>query len=420
MSKSRARAFLVAHHGLDGRVDASRIVDTVFASLGSVQYDPLDVAGRNADLVLFARVTDYTPAVLERLLYEERSLLDGWDKMMSVYPVSDWPFFARVRAHRAECARWILEYRHSSEALGSRDDVLSFLADRGPSRAADMKLGSAGGGSWGHRSVAGAALDALFHEGRVCVAGKKGAQKTYDLAERLLGEEVLHAGDPFTADQAFHEWLVLRRVGSVGLLWNRNGVLWQGMCKPLENRDYRRSIIDSLADRGLLSEVSVEGIGEPMWIRQDSVPALEGARDSANGKNTACVENAGPEARFLAPLDNMLWDRDLVEALFGFRYRWEVYTPAAKREYGYYVLPILYGTDLVGRIEPVMDRKAKTLDIRNIWFEEGICAHDTVPKPLREALGAELDRYAAFLGAERITGDKSCLRQTNSVYLFQR
>jgi uncharacterized protein YcaQ len=402
LTKPHARAFLVAYHGLDYRVDATRIVDTVFKKLGSIQYDPLDVAGRNADLVLFSRVADYRPIVLDRLLYEDRVLLDGWDKMMSVYPVTDRPYFTRVRAFRAECARWILEYRHSAEALESRDAVLSFLADRGPSRAADMKLGSAGGGSWGHRSVAGAALDALFHEGKICVAGKKGAQKTYDLAERLLDAAVHRASDPFADDPSFHEWLVLRRIGSVGILWNRNGVLWQGICKPLEQRRYRRSIIDSLVDRGLLMEVSVEGIDEPLWVR-----AVDAPKPGLSGET---VPNPAPEVRFLAPLDNMLWDRELVEALFGFRYRWEVYTPAVKREYGYYVLPILYGSALVGRIEPVIDRKAKTLDIRNIWIEESFAKRDVsldtppcaLPEAFGDALRAELDRYAAFLGADAI------------------
>lgn len=416
-TKNDAANFLVSLHGLDAR---TRDVGTVFSRLGSVQYDPLDVAGRNADLVLFARVEGYGRATLERLLYDERSLVDGWDKMMCVYPVSDWASFKRVRAHRTECARWILENRHSSEALDSRDDALAFLSAHGPSRAADMKFGQSGCGSWGHRSVAGAALDALFHEGRVCVAGKKGAQKTYDLASRLLGAEILGAPDPFPDDIAFHEWLILRRVGSVGLLWNRNGVLWQGMCPALERRDYRRTLIDSLVSRGLLAEVSVESVDEPLWLRAEDVPAFDRA---VSGSSAGCF----PEARFLAPLDNLLWDRDLIEEIFGFRYRWEVYTPVAKREYGYYVLPILYGSRFIGRFEPVMNRKTKALEIRNVWYEsDGGAArvtcpalvdpprgnagapdrrHDPAHDPaLRDALNAELARFAAFLGAERITG----------------
>lgn len=413
-TKRQTAAFLVSLHGLDAR---TRDVDSVFARLGSVQYDPLDVAGRNADLVLFARVAGYERATLERLLYGERTLVDGWDKMMCVYPVSDWASFARVRAHRAECARWILEYRHSSEALAFRDDALAHLSARGPSRAADMKFGRAGdGGSWGHRSVAGAALDALFHEGKVCVAGKKGAQKTYDLAERLLGPDILGARDPFADEPAFREWLVMRRIGSVGLLWNRNGVLWQGMCPPLERREYRRTLIDSLVDRGLLAEVRVEGIDEPLWLRAEDALALERViRSTAAG--TPADDCAPVEARFLAPLDNLLWDRELVEAIFGIRYRWEVYTPAAKREYGYYVLPILCGSRFVGRFEPVLDRKTNTLEIKNVWYEDGdgesVGTRDNkhretiralVSEGVRAAINAELGRFAAFLGAERVIG----------------
>lgn len=412
-TKNEAAAFLVSHQGLDAR---TRDVGSVFSRLGSVQYDPLDVAGRNADLVLFARVEGYGRATLERLLYDERSLVDGWDKMMCVYPVSDWAALKRVRAHRVECARWILEYRHSAEALASRDDALAFLSAHGPSRAADMKFGQAGCGSWGHRSVAGAALDALFHEGRVCVAGKKGAQKTYDLASRVLDAEILGAGDPFADDVAFHEWMILRRIKSIGLLWNRNSVLWQGMCPPLERRDYRRTLIDSLVSRGLLAEVSIEGIDEPLWLRAEDVPEFERAIATSPGeisvRGAGCAADHPTEARFLAPLDNMLWDRELVEAIFGFRYRWEVYTPVVKREYGYYVLPILYGSRFIGRLEPVLNRKTKTLEIRNVWYESDVGidrthspAHDSArDSALRDALRAELTRFAAFLGAERITG----------------
>ena len=108
----------------------------------------------------------------------------------------------------------------------------------------------------------------------------------------------------------------------------------------------------------------MEGLRFPLYVLSTDLPLLESVR-SGQADCKARLE-------FLAPLDPMLWDRKLIEALFGFQYSWEIYTPASKRKYGYYVLPVLYGDRLVGRIEPKTDRKANSLTVQNIWFEPGV------------------------------------------------
>jgi len=386
LTNRQAREALVRWHNLDG-ADGFRGIDgarAVMDRLGTIQFDPLNVAGRNPDLVLQARVRGYRPDYLRKLLYEERHLVDGFDKEMCVYTARDFPGFAPVRAMRSADGRRWMEGRGQGEAFDMLDDILEIIKERGPSSLSDIPIGESRDFGWGPRRPSGAAIEYLFAAGRLCVADKAGTQRRFDLTERVLPADCLA---PVERDrQAFEDWYVKRRLGCVGLLWDKRGGAWQGYV--VGDDSARKAALKRLSDRGEIIPCRVEGQRAKFYALPQVVRAADGA-------------NRRPACRFLAPLDNLMWDRDMIQALFGFRYRWEVYTPVVKREYGYYVLPVLYGSRFVARFEPEPVGKAGCVRVKAWWWEDGV----RVSATLLAAVEAALNRFARFLGVEIDAGN---------------
>ena len=386
LSKKQACQALVRYHNLDG-ADGFRGLNGVRAvmdRLGTIQFDPLNVAGRNPDLVLQARVQDYRSDCLRRLLYEERRLVDGFDKEMCIYTARDFPDFAPIRAMRASDGRRWLEGRGQGEAFDMLEDILAIIRRRGPSSLSDIPIGESKDFGWGPRRPSGAAIEYLFASGRLCVADKAGTQRRFDLTENVLPGECLVPVERDT--DAFADWYVKRRLGCVGLLWDRRGGAWQGYV--VGDDAARKAALRRLADRGEIVPVRVEGIQTPFYALPEVVESpVEPPRR--------------PACRFIAPLDNLMWDRAMVEALFGFRYRWEVYTPVAKREYGYYVLPVLCGSRFVARFEPEPVARAGCVKVKAWWWEEGV----RPGKGMLAAVEAALRRFSRFLGVENDPGN---------------
>jgi hypothetical protein len=237
-------------------------------------------------------------------------------------------------------------------------------------------------------------LETLFFAGDIIVHHKEGTRKYYDLTRRHLPAEVLEAPDPNPTEDDYRDWHVLRRIGAIGLLWNRSGDAWLGIGGM--KSAHRTASFERLHRKGLIRRVTVEGMEKhPLYIKEEEVPLLdEVIRGGTGGPNRASI---------LAPLDNLLWDRRLILELFGFDYRWEVYKPAAERRYGYYVLPVVYGDRFVGRIEPVLDRRSRTLVIRGWWPEPGVEPTDDLLDSLAECIR----RFMAFTEADRIEPDET-------------
>ena len=228
-------------------------------------------------------------------------------------------------------------------------------------------------------------LEQLYTDGVLLIHHKSGTRKFYDLAEKYLPAELLAAPDPCPDESARLDWRVLRRIGAAGLLWNRRSDAWLGIRMTTEERD---ASFSRLEKAGRITPVRVDGLRFPLYLLNTDLPLLESVL-SGQADCKARLE-------FLAPLDPMLWDRKLIEALFGFQYSWEIYTPASKRKYGYYVLPMLYSDRLIGRIEPKADRKTNTLIVQNIWFEPGI----RQTKKLSGLIDKAVQRLARFNGCE--------------------
>ena len=366
ITPDQARQFILLKQGLLGRhrFAGKDGAYQYVRQAGCIQYDPVDVCGRNAELTLQSRVKGFTKRMLDDLLYRDRLLVDYADKELSIWPSEDWPYFA--------------SYRERSMALGKtfsgipelEEEAIRHIRANGPVSSDSLPLEGTvfwhssmhWSGHWHKESPAArSVLAQLYTDGVLLIHHKSGTRKFYDLAEKYLPADLLAAPDPCPDESARLDWRVLRRIGAVGLLWNRRSDAWLGISMAAEERD---AAFARLEKAGRITPVRVEGLRFPLYVLNTDLPLLESVR-SGQADCKARLE-------FLAPLDPMLWDRKLIEALFGFQYSWEIYTPASKRKYGYYVLPVLYGDRLVGRIEPKADRKANSLTVQNIWFEPGV------------------------------------------------
>ena len=366
ITPDRARQFILLKQGLLGRhrFAGKDGAYQYVRQAGCIQYDPVDVCGRNAELTLQSRVKGFTKRMLDDLLYRDRLLVDYADKELSIWPSEDWPYFA--------------SYRERSMALGKtfsgipelEEEAIRHIRANGPVSSDSLPLEGTvfwhssmhWSGHWHKESPAArSVLEQLYTDGVLLIHHKSGTRKFYDLADKYLPADLLSAPDPCPDESARLDWRVLRRIGAVGLLWNRRSDAWLGISMAAEERD---AAFARLEKAGRITPVRVEGLRFPLYVLNTDLPLLESVR-SGQADCKARLE-------FLAPLDPMLWDRKLIEALFGFQYSWEIYTPASKRKYGYYVLPVLYGDRLVGRIEPKADRKANSLTVQNIWFEPGV------------------------------------------------
>lgn len=319
LSVNEARIFLIAYQGLNDGVSnqEENLVLKYFAKVGCIQFDPLNIVGRNADLVLQSRIKNYNSSILYELLYEKRCLVDGWDKMMAIYRQEDWPYFKRVRRANGEELKLVFEHRNASKALEYLEQVKSIVVEDGPLQANKIDIGSNNPGSWGHRKLSSAALDYLYTIGELGIYKKINTQKVYDVIENLLPSEILNQEDPFESDELFYEWYVKRRIGSIGMLWSRNGSAWLGQF--ISNSKIRNKAIKALLEKGEIEEFYVENIKYPFYIRKEDLNLLNKATDSDN-----C------EMKFIAPLDNLLWDRNMIKSIFNFDYSWEVYIPVKK------------------------------------------------------------------------------------------
>ena len=391
LSKEEFRSFLVRYHSLDNycHFSGKAGIKKLLRRIGSVQYDPLNVVGRNPDLVFQSRISGHSNVFLEELLYKERSLLDGWDKEMSIYPMADWPNFSRIRNCRKESAQNTLGRRGQNEVFAYLPQIMEEIKKRGPLSARDVKLGATQKNRWGHRQVSGAAMDYLYLSGELGVFKKNNAQKVYDLINNLIPEKILNTCEPFASCGDFYEWYFCRRIGSLGAYWLRNGPGWLGYF--LSDSDLRRETFNTLSEKKLIVPIKVSELDETFYMRRKDLPLL-------NKK-----ENHDNIARFLAPLDNMLWDRLMVQKVFDFNYTWEVYVPKNKRRFGYYVLPVLYQNKLIARLEPARHEKGKPFAIKNWWWETTYEKSSAKrKKEIKESVNSGLENFAAYLGSDGV------------------
>jgi uncharacterized protein YcaQ len=379
LSAAQARRIALAAQGFadprpTGRVDA-RHIRRVLAKVGILQIDSVNVFCRTHYLPVFARLGPYSRDLLDKLTAHtagpvRRELFEYWAHEASLVPVELQPLL-RWRMARAESDPWPGVRRIATEKPQLLEDILQLIKDTGPIRASDTgipRIEARPGHMWNWHDGK-IALEYLFYAGRVTAARRVNFERLYDLPERVLPPEILAAPTPAPADAARELIRIAARAHGVGT-------------EP-DLRDYFRmshasskQAVADLVESGELLPVEVEGWGAPAYLWHD---ARQPRRVAARA--------------LLSPFDSLVWYRERTERIFGFRYRIEIYTPPPKRIYGYYVLPVLLGEALVGRVDLKSDRQAGVLRVQASHLEDG---HD--PHYVALELAEELAITAEWLG----------------------
>jgi len=406
LDRATARRFQVVRHFLaPPRALAAdpqsvlRVVDR----LGSLQFDPLEVTGRNHDLVLAARIAGYKRAWTDEHLYGSRVLYETYNKGLSIVPTAQLPWY-RIA--------WDLNRdEHDGATFDVHAPLVEELLDRirrdGPLSSTDLEPRAAIDWYWRPTNPVRAILEALAEAGILGLSRREGNRRVYDLVERLFPAALLAQQQP-EREQRRHK--LLSRYRAHGLLGRSgSGELWYGTAPAVPKADgprrggpTRGELLEGLVEDGTLVPVSIEGIRGERFMLADELGILD--RVAATGTaapgdaHSAAPGDAG--VALLAPLDPFVWDRDFLRALYDFDYVWEVYVPAPKRRWGYYVLPILFGDRLVGRIEPRIDRGAATLRVLDMWWEAGFDPQSAAG--FIEAFTDALEAHARFSDLRRI------------------
>jgi len=380
-----ARRFLLARHllaparsvggGLDGVLE-------VFGKFGSIQFDPIAVAGRNHDLVLHARVAGYEPAWCD-VLYERRELFETTNKALSLVPASDFPWFRLGIGRKGP--RFHAAILAENPVVAER--VLGRIRAEGALSALDFEPEHGAPKDWFGmpENVVRAVLEAYTVTGAIGLARREGNRRYYDLLERLLPAELLAHEVP-VREQLRHR--LLSRYRAHGLLGAGGaGGTFDRIANPesAPGRPGRNELRAELIELGALVPIQVEGVRGQRLVLREELALLQAPPEPP------------PSVAFIAPFDALLWDKALLESLFAFDYVWEGFFPPAKRRWGWYVLPICFRDRFVGRIEPRIDRNQARVEVLNLWWEDGFAPGraDGFVDAMRDALRA----YLRFAGA---------------------
>jgi hypothetical protein len=365
-----------------------RSVLDVVRGLGVVQMDPTSSVARTEHLVLWSRLgRRYRPAELERLLWEEKSL---FEIRAHIVPTSDYGIhrvtLARFPSAHSSRHVYIRGWLAANDAF--RRYVLGELRRRGPLRTRDLEDRTAAGwrtGGWNDNGNNTAMmLEALWAGGHVMIVGRDGQQRLWDLAERRLPVKEPKVPQREVARHVLERQL--RAKGVARLL--RFGFELDGS-RPA---GWERALAD-LVREGVVVPVRIDGLRDDDWYAH-----AERLDRPFRGRTV-----------LLSPFDQLIHDRQRAEDLFDFRYKLEIYVPKAKREFGYYVLPILHGERLIGRTDPLFERKTKVLRVQGLWAEPD------APAAAGPRIAGTLAELASWLGAERVVLPRSLPRAWSRV-----
>lgn len=423
LSLKEARALAVAAQGFGRRPvrpGPARLAG-LLAKLGAVQLDSVNILARSHELALYSRLGPYRPADLHRVAYRRRVVFEYWGHAASWLPMAEYRWFLpRMLAHREKPRGWWADVRERHGHLAQA--ILERIRAQGPLMAADFTNGGrtslrsgrdepglcytgaspqtpptggppasaapdgaalddrAGRGSWWDWKPAKLVLEDLFDQGILMVADRRaGFQRVYDLAERVLPPDV--DTRPPTADEAAQH-LLARAARALGVASARDLADYFRVPPPLAKPALR-----TLLEAGRLVPAALEGWRQPAYLPPEAL---------AGRPRRPCHPPL-----FLSPFDSLIWTRDRTARLFGFDFALEIYTPEAKRRYGYYVLPLLVEGRLVGRADVKHDRPAATLVVATAHLEPGC------PEGTHEAMGHALADLARFLGATRLRIDRT-------------
>jgi len=411
ISKLTYRCFLLGQQGLwPGRRFKGLVgTESALRQMEALQLDPLTMVARSQDIAMYGRVLNYKPEHLYKMAYQQRKAFDygGW---LMMYPMDEFPYWRLHMKHRQQTGIHYEAFKHPPADLVKF--VMDELRDRGPLGNRDFEGAKVSAWSYRGRKEASIALFYLWLTGEVMISNRKGFDRIYDLRERVLPSEFDYAVPDSEAEDFFSR----KTISFLGIARESTwGTRLGDYLHRKVTREEAKTRIESLIEQGVVSRVRVENSKDGYLYLNSDQPHLS---DLEAGRIPKKWKPAGSsteeEVTFLAPLE-IVSARGRAKKVFDFEYLWEVYKPAHQRRWGYYTLPILYGDDLVARLDPKLDRKTNTLHILGFWLE------DDAPKDeaFASAFANGLHRFAEMIGAQKF--DLSGIKQTKlRSYLKQR
>ena len=383
--QAAARLFLLRQHldrPLKKSFDAASVARFV-SDAGGLQLDSINIVARAHELTLWSRFGPYDREALRRMVYEDRALVEYWAHAACLVAAADRPGWARAAADYSRRHTGWSDWLKANPRVMRR--VRGDIRRRGPLSSSDFARPDGKGASgWWDWQPAHHALHYLWMSGSLAVHSRRHFQKSYDLAERVLA-----AVEPLSRAE-FPRWHLRKTLRALGAAAEAD--LPRYLTFPHMDPAERRRALQSLLKSGEAVEVAVAGLPGRWYALAEDLPALESPPPSRG-------------TTLLSPFDSLLWHRGRAKALFDFDYKIEVYVPAPKRVYGYYVLPILHHGRLIGRLDPKNHREQKRLEARAVHF---------AAPPDDAALAgtaAALKSLARFVGAESVSVPRGPLRE---------
>ena len=369
LSLDAVRGLMIAAQGLDERPrprPTKKAVRSIIRQMHILQIDTIHVIARSPYLVLWSRLGDYNPRWLEELL-AEGALFEYWSHAACFLPIEEYPLYRHLYDSwlGGRARKWLDE----NSALA--ETVLNHVRTNGETRSSDFERTDGQKTGWWNWKEEKIALEYLFYAGELMVRKRHNFQRIYDLRERVLAE--VEAPPDVSLAEA-HDQFVLNTIQALGVVKAE----WIGDYFRLSKSD-TRAALKRLAQQDRLMPVEVEGWTSPGYIHPDNIKQVDAA---AKGKIPRS------KTTFLSPFDPLVWDRARALDLFNFDYKIEVYTPAPKRKYGYFTLPILYNNALIGRIDPKAHRKEGIFEVKALHLEPGVVVDDALVAELKAALQA--------------------------------
>lgn len=394
ISKQTYRRFLLASQGLwpGRRFEGPLGAESALRQMQALQLDPLVMVARSQDIAMYGRVLNYKPEHLYKMAYEKRKAFDygGW---LMMYPMSDFPYWRLHMNQRKAKGLNYESFTHPPKDL--LKFILNELRERGPLGNRDFEGTRVKAWSYRGRKETSIGLFYLWMIGEVMITHRKGFDRIYDLRERVVPAEFDYAA----TEQETIEFMSRKIIAFLGMLGeNRLGTELSYYLHKDMSREEARKITNQLIESNAVSRIRVEGSKDGFLILNSNQPHLS---ELEAGRIPKAWKLKGPttdeEVTFLAPLE-IVSARGRAKKVFDFEYLWEVYKPAHLRRWGYYTLPILYGDDLVARLDPKLDRTTNTLQILGFWLE------DDAPKDeaFANALANGLKRFAEMIGAQKM------------------
>lgn len=392
-SKEGARRFLIlmqsflqGKRGKDGTLEAVK-------RLECIQTDPINIVHRNQHLVLHNRVTDYKSSYLEELLYKDRRVFEYWCNEKSIIPIEDFPYFRYRMQNPSEFHSPFYERIKSrrKELKDTISYVLSEIKKQGPVSAQEFaqkgKVKS---------KVATSILNLLWDCGDLMIHHVEGNRRYYDLAEHVLPPDI----DMETpSKEEYERFMIHKYMRAYGLIDTRD---WRFGWLPLKVLQ-RRTIVKEMVEDNKLSPVKIESVKHLYYVLNEHLSVLEKSDTSTSEK-----------VHFVAPLDNLLWNRRMISEIFDFNYAWEVYKVPEKRIYGYYVMPILYKTRFIGRLDPKLDRQNKKMIINSLVLEE-----KDLDENFFSELAVTLRSFLKFHGVSHVSIEKSQPKELKNALMHE-